>query len=288
MQIPAINHSVGLVMEGGGMRGLFTSGVIDVLMEQGINFPCSVGVSAGACFGINIKSLQPGRVLRYNLQMIGNPHYMSWRSLFKTGDYANAEFCYHTVPMEIDIFDTVTYAQMPTHFHIVCTDIDTGKPVYHEIERINYEELEWLRASASLPMVAQPVQLGGMRLMDGGLSDSIPLRYIQQLGYDRNLVILTQPLGYRKKQSKAMGLYRLLLRKYPKMVELLENRPQMYNEELAFVEEQTRLGKVLLIAPPQKLDIGRVEQNPKKLQQCYDWGREAALAKLNEIQAFLQ
>ena len=274
-------------MEGGGMRGLFTAGVIDVLMEHGINFPCSVGVSAGACFGINIKSLQPGRVLRYNLQMIGNPEYMSFRSLLKTGNYANAEFCYHTLPMEIDIFDKETYRKMPTKFYVVCTDIDSGEPVYHEMTKIDYQELEWLRASASLPIVAQPVELDGKRLMDGGLSDSIPLQFIQQLGYRKNIVILTQPLGYRKKPAKAAGLYRCLLRKYPSLIELLKHRPAMYNSELDYVEEQARLGHVLLLAPPQKLDIGRMEQHPKKLQRCYDWGREVAESQLGNILSFL-
>ena len=287
MELLEANHNVGLVLEGGGMRGLFTAGVIDVLMEQGITFPCAVGVSAGACFGVNIKSLQIGRALRYNLQMMGNPQYMGLRSYLRTGDYVSAEYAYHTVPMQIDIFDRETYARHPMQFHLVCTDVDTGEPVYRNIDHIDYNELEWIRASASLPMVSNPVCLDGRRLMDGGLSDSIPLKYMEQQGYERNLVVLTQPLGYRKPAVAHPWVYKLLCRKYPRMVEALVNRPERYNAQLEYVEQQAAAGRTFLIAPPSKLAIGRIEQNADKLKCCYELGRQACEAQLPQLLDFL-
>jgi len=281
------NNSVGLVLEGGGMRGLFTAGVIDVLMEHGIEFPLAVGVSAGACFGVNVKSLQKGRALRYNLQMMGNPRYMGLGSLLKTGDYINADFAYHVVPNEIDIFDFETYAKHPMQFHVVCTDVDTGEPVYKNLERVDYEGLEWIRASASLPMISNPVCLDGKRLMDGGLADSIPLKYIEGQGCLRNVVILTQPLGYRKMPASHPWLFKLLCRKYPKMAELLIARPANYNAQLEYVESQAKAGQVFLIAPPEKLQIGRVEQSKEKLQMCYDMGRKVCEAQLAALRGFM-
>ncbi len=281
------NNNVGLVLEGGGMRGLFTAGVIDVLMENGIEFPLAVGVSAGACFGVNIKSLQIGRALRYNLQMMGDPRYMGLGSFLKTGDYINADFAYHVVPTQIDIFDCETYAKQPMQFHVVCTDVDSGEPVYKNLERIDYVGLEWIRASASLPMISNPVLLDGKRLMDGGLSDSIPLKYIEGQGYQRNVVILTQPLGYRKSPASHPWLYKFLCRKYPKMAELLIARPAHYNEQLEYVESKAKSGEVFLIAPPQKLEIGRVEQSKEKLKMCYDLGRQTCEAQLAALREFL-
>lgn len=288
MLLPQANHNVGLVMEGGGLRGLFTAGVIDVMMEHDISFPCAVGVSAGACFGVNMKSLQIGRALRYNVEMIGNPEYMSLRSFVKTGNYINAEYCYHTVPMEIDVFDRDLYARHPMQFHLVCTDADTGKPVYRKIDHIDYEALEWIRASASLPMISRPVELDGMRLMDGGLSDSIPVQYMEGMGYERNVVILTQPMGFRKKPSSHSWIYKVLCHKYPAIAQCLIDRPKMYNAQLDYIERQAQASKAFLIAPPEKLPIGRVEQNKDKYIQIYNEGRKACEAQLDNLKSFLQ
>lgn len=279
----------GLVLEGGGMRGLFTAGVLDEMMAQGLDhsFEGVIGVSAGACFGVNLKSGQQGRALRYNVNMCGNPNYISLRSLFTTGNLINAEFCYHTVPTQIDVFDGESFARHPMKFYLVCTDCHTGQPVYHEIDHVDYEVLEWIRASASLPMVSHPVELDGHLMLDGGISDSIPLRYFQQLGYERNVVVLTQPLGYQKQPASAMWLIRLLLRRYPKVADCMERRHEMYNAQLRYVMEQARLGNTLIIAPPEKLPIGRVEQKPEKLRLITRMGREACLRQLDELRTFL-
>lgn len=278
----------GLVLEGGGMRGLFSAGVMDVMMEHGIRFDGIVGVSAGASFGCNYKSHQIGRVLRYNVRFKDDPRYMGLRSLLRTGDLVAAEFSYHTLPNELDVFDYKTYNQDPTEFHVVCTDVLTGEPVYHRLDKMDDEGLEWIRASASMPLVSKPVNIDGKLLLDGGISDSIPLRYFQEQGFERNIVILTQPKGFFKKKTKLMPLFHLFMRKYPAIVQAMARRHLMYNEELAYLEEQEQLGNIQLIYPQDIVPIGRTEQNETKMRHVYEMGREKAEEKLSEILRFLR
>ena len=186
----------GLVLEGGAMRGLFSAGVIDVLMENGVTFDGVIGVSAGACFGCNIKSHQPGRVIRYNKAMAHEWRYASLRSLLTTGDYFGGDFCYHYLPWHIDIFDKHAYDNDSSEFWCVCTDVETGESVYEKFDTVNDEMLEYIRASASMPVVSKVVEIKGKKLLDGGISDSIPLKFFQRQGYERNIVVLTQPEGY--------------------------------------------------------------------------------------------
>ena len=281
------NQRNGLVLEGGGMRGMFTCGVIDALMEAGISFEGAVGVSAGACFGVNIKSGQVGRAIRYQKAMCGNRRYMSLHSLLTTGNLVNAEFAYHVVPLEIDIFDTAAFAANPMEFVVVCTDVYTGQPVYHPLEPIDYDELEWIRASASLPLVAQPVEVDGRTLLDGGLSDSIPLKYMQARGYARNVVILTQPLGYRKHAARHLWAMRWSCRHYPVVLDCLRRRPDVYNAQLDYALAEAAAGTTLIIAPHQKLDIGRLELKADKIQMIYDQGRQVCKEMLTQIHEFL-
>ena len=278
----------GLVLEGGGMRGLFTAGVMDVMMEHDIRFDGIVGVSAGATFGCNYKSHQVGRVLRYNIRFKDDPRYMGLRSLLRTGDLVAAEFSYHTLPNELDVFDVETFNNDPTEFHIVCTDVLTGEPVYHRIDSVNDEELDWIRASASMPIVSRPVSLAGRLLLDGGISDSIPLRYFQEQGFGRNVVILTQPKGFYKKKTKLMPLFRLFMRRYPAIIRAMSHRHLMYNEELAYLEDQERQGNILLIYPQNTLPIGRTEQNETKMRHVYAMGRQIGETMLPVVRAFLK
>ena len=265
------------------MRGLFSAGVMDVMMEHGIRFDGIVGVSAGASFGCNYKSHQIGRVLRYNVRFKDDPRYMGLRSLLRTGDLVAAEFSYHTLPNELDVFDYKTYNQDPTEFHVVCTDVLTGESVYHRLDKMDDEGLEWIRASASMPLVSKPVNIDGKLLLDGGISDSIPLRYFQEQGFERNIVILTQPKGFFKKKTKLMPLFLLFMRKYPAIVHAMARRHLMYNEELAYLEEQEQLGNIQLIYPQDIVPIGRTEQNETKMRHVYEMGREKAEEKLSEI-----
>lgn len=277
----------GLVLEGGAMRGLFTAGVMDVMMEHGIDFDGVIGVSAGSSFGCNYKSHQPGRVLRYNLKYCKDPRYMGLRSLVTTGDLVGAEFAYHTLPLELDIFDIETYESNPMEFYSVSTDVFTAEPVYKRIDKIDYAALEWLRASASMPCVTRPVCVDDGRLMlDGGISDSIPLKYFQSIGYDRNVVVLTQPVGYRKTPVPAW-LFRLLLRRYPAMAEAMVRRHEMYNAQLDYLGQQVDAGSTLVIAPARPLSIGRVETDRAKMRETYAQGRAAALASLPRLKEFL-
>ena len=278
----------GLVLEGGAMRGLFSAGVMDVLMEHQIAFDGAIGVSAGAAFGCNYKSRQPGRVIRYNTEYARDPRYCSLRSLFKTGDLFGADFCYHELPNKLDPFDTEAFQQNPMGFYVVCTDVLTGEAVYQKCGIADDECFEWLRASASMPLVSRTVEIGGRRMLDGGIADSIPLRYFEQIGYNKILVILTQPEGYRKKKNKALPLIRLSFRQYPKMVEALEKRHKKYNDTLAYVKKREREGAVLVLRPQDSLSIGRVEHNPERMRQVYDCGRKVALQSLEQIEAFLR
>ncbi|MDO4864043.1 MAG: patatin family protein [Ruminococcus sp.] len=278
----------GLVMEGGAMRGLFTVGVTDVLMENGITFDSSVGVSAGACFGCNYKSGQNGRAIRYNLRFRSEKRYCSWSSLIHTGDMFGAEFCYHTIPEKLDIFDNETYEANPMTFYVVGTDINTGKAVYHNCRTAKGDDLEWIRAPASMPLVSRRVEIGGREFLDGGISDSIPLRFMESTGCERNVVILTQPRGFVKTQSRTLGLVKLRYgRKYPELVRALEERPKMYNDELRYISAAEKAGRALVIAPPEKLPIGHVEHDMDKLLEVYRIGRKAARERLAEVREFL-
>ena len=277
----------GLVLEGGAMRGLFTAGVMDVLMENGIVFDGIVGVSAGAAFGCNYKSGQIGRVLRYNTTYCQDWRYCSFRSLIKTGDLYGADFCYHELPEQLDLFDDEAFQKNPADFYAVCTDCESGEPVYKKIQSAQYNDLEWIRASASMPLVSRIVDINGQKLLDGGIADSIPLRFMENSGYANNVVVLTQPRSYRKKKNSLLPLMKLALKKYPKVVDAMARRHINYNETLAYIRKQEQAGKVFVISPDEKLDIGRTEKDPDKLRAVYAIGRKAAEAKLSELKHFL-
>lgn len=280
------NKTTGLVLEGGAMRGMFTAGVIDVLMENNITFPACVGVSAGAAFGCNIKSNQSGRVLRYNLKYCSEPKYCSVRSLIKTGDMFGAEFCYHTVPDELDVFDREAFQNNPMDFYVVCTDVETGMPYYKKLDKVDDACYDWIRASASMPVVSRAVELDGRRFLDGGVSDSIPLRFMQSK-FERNIVVLTQPRGYVKKPA-SMLMFRRSLKKYPNMLKAVANRHKMYNEERQHLFKQEKAGKALVICPDAALEIGRIEHKPAMIQKTYDLGRAAAEQKLDDIKRYIE
>ena len=192
------------------MRGMFTAGVIDVMMENGIEYDGIIGVSAGAAFGCNYKSKQIGRVIRYNMKFCNDKRYSGIRSLLKTGNIYNTDFAYGEVPLKHDVFDFDTYQNTPMDFYVVCTDIETGEAVYHIYGGKDDHGFDWIRASASMPMVSQIVEIDGQKLLDGGIADSIPVRYFETIGYDKTIVVLTQPEHYQKKPNRLMPLIRLI------------------------------------------------------------------------------
>ena len=278
----------GLVLEGGAMRGLFTAGIIDVMMEAGVEPDGLIGVSAGAAFGCNYKSKQPGRAIRYNTRFAKDARYSGLKSLLTTGDYFNAQFGYHIVPYQYDLFDVAAFEQNQMEFIVVCTDVLTGQAVYHKMDRVDYDELEWLRASASMPLASKVVEVAGRKLLDGGVADSIPLAYFESIGYDRNVVILTQPEGYVKHRTKLMPLMRIGLRHYPEMIQAMDRRYLMYNRELEFVRQAEREGRCLVIRPDEKLPIGHISHDLEEMKRVYQIGREMGDRYIERIKAFYQ
>ncbi len=278
----------GLVMEGGAMRGMFTAGVCDVLMENHISFDGAIGVSAGAAFGCNYKSNQPGRVIRYNIRFCDDKRYCSLRSLIKTGDLFGADFCYHEIPDKLDPFDKETYNKSYMRFFAVCTDVNTGQPVYKLLKKADDEMNDYIRASASMPVVSRPVNVDGRTMLDGGISDPIPLRYFEELGYDKNVVILTQPKGYVKQKMKAFRLMELLMGKYPRICEALERRHILYNDTVKYINDRERSGRVFVIRPEAPLGISRTERDPMKLRNVYNAGRAAAEKALEPLIAYMK
>lgn len=281
----------GLVMEGGAMRGMFTCGVIDVLLENNIDFDVAVGVSAGATFGCNIKSKQIGRGLRYNKKYCNDKRYSSFSSLIKTGDIYNVEFCYDTLPYQLDKWDIDTFYSNQMDFYCVATDLSTGGPVYHKCDTYdpnpNGVDITWIRASASMPVVSRPVNIDGNLYLDGGMSDSIPIRFMEKQGCDKILVVETQPYDYVKKPFSLLWLIKIALKKFPRMIDTMSNRHIMYNSQKAYIKKQEAAGQIFVIRPTSSLNIGAIEKNPNELQRVYNLGREAATANLSALKKYL-
>lgn len=278
----------GLVLEGGAMRGMFTAGILDVFMENDIDFDGAVGVSAGAVFGCNYKSKQIGRGIRYNKKYCTDDRYVSLKSWITTGDLYGAEFSYHTLPQELDVFDTDVFSKSPMEFYVVCTDMHTGKAVYHKCTDGGENDIQWMRASASLPLAARPVELAGRVLSDGGTSDSIPVKFMEYKGYDKLVVILTRPKNYVKRPSRMMPVMNKMLKKYPNFLNTMSRRYMKYNKTLAYIEQQERLGRLFVIRPDADLAIGKVCRNPDELERVYQLGREKGLSELEKVKRYLE
>lgn len=279
---------VGLVMEGGSMRGMYTAGVIDVFMENGIEFDGAVGTSAGAAFGCNYKSNQIGRVIRYNKKYCTDRRYVGFGNLIRTGNVFGVDFCYHRIPYELDIFDCETYKNSPMEFYVTCTDIVTGKAAYKKCDTAIGEELEWIRASASMPLVSTIVKIGDRRLLDGGIADSIPLEFIEQQGYNYNVVILTRPDGYIKGKNRVLPLIKMRYKKYPEFIKAVENRHLRYNKCLSYIKEREDNGFSYVLKPSVPLPVKTLRNTPEDLQAAYDIGRKDAMASLDDVKDFIK
>lgn len=277
----------GLIMEGGAMRGMFTAGVTDVMMEHQITFDGAMGVSAGAVFGCNFKSVQPGRVIRYNAAYCNNPQYAGLRTFLSTGDIFGEQFCYHDIPEHLDPFDYGTYRTNPMEFYVVVTDAKTGQARYKRIDTCDAHEMLWMRASASMPIVSRPVKVDGYELLDGGVADSIPVRKMEELGYDRNVVILTQPASYIKGKNQLMPLAKAVLHRYPAMIDAMEHRHEHYNDTLAYIRKKEERGELFVIRPPKKLEVRKVERDRQRLLEAYRMGRETMKEHLRGLEKFL-
>lgn len=277
----------GLILEGGAMRGMFTAGVLDVLMENGLVTDGAIGVSAGAVFGCNYKSHQIGRVIRYNTEYCNDKRYASFKNLVKTGNLYSEQFCYHEVPEKLDPFDEAAFAASPMDFFVVCTDVKTGEPIYHKCRKGDAEDVLWMEASASMPLAAKIVKIGHYGLLDGGVADSIPVRFFESIGYKRNLIILTQPKGYTKKKNKFLPAIRAKYFRYPAFVEAVADRHERYNETLSYISMLEQAGKDYVIRPPIPLEIGAMERDPAQLRRVYETGRAVAQIQVEKIRDFL-
>lgn len=261
---------IGLILEGGGMRGLYTAAIMDYFLGTNIQFDGIVSVSAGALFGINFLSQDKYRALRYNLKYIKDKRYMSYHSLFTTGNIINRDFAFTQLPKFLDPFDNETFKQSATDFYVTVTNMKTGGPEYFKIED-GFEQIELLRATSALPFVSKPVIYDQIPYLDGGVSDSIPYKKAFELGYDKLIVILTRPIQYRKKKPNYLPI-NLLYSKYPNFSKTLKNRYLNYNQAVEELIELERENKIFIIRPSQSLTINRLENNPQKLIDIYKLG----------------
>lgn len=260
----------GLVLEGGAMRGMYTAGVLDTFLDNGIEFDCIVGVSAGALFGVNFLSRQRGRVIRYNKRFNGDKNYMGIIPLIKEGNIFSTKYAYEDVPRRLDPFDDDTYKSSKVPFYAVLTDVDSGQPEYVRIDSV-FEQMDTLRASGSMPIVSKPVEIVGKRYLDGGISDSIPYEWLLSQGCDRLVVVLTRHIDYRKKPA-ASAVVKLCGIKYPRIAERMKSRHEDYNRCAEHLLELERDGRAFVIRPSEEIKIGRLEKDPHKLQSVYDLG----------------
>ncbi|WGE31381.1 patatin-like phospholipase family protein [Actinobacillus genomosp. 2] len=276
---------VGLVLEGGAMRGMFTAGVLDVFLDEQIQIDGAVTVSAGALFGINYPSKQKGRVLRYNLKYLNDKRYMGLHSLLTTGNIVNRDFAFYELPFTLDPFDQTTFTQSQCDFWVTLTNVETGEAEYVKITDA-FTQMEALRATSAMPMVSKMVEIDGKKYLDGGIADSIPLQKCIELGYDKIIVILTRPLDYRKKPSST-AIFKWFYRKYPKLIERWQNRYAEYNQSVEQVIKLNEQQQIFVIRPSQSLAISRLEKDPNKLKAMYNLGIQDAKALIPALKAFL-
>ena len=273
----------GLVLEGGGMRGIYTAGVLDVFLDHNITVDGVIGVSAGAIHGASFVSKQRGRNIAYSLEYRNNKEYMS----LKTGNLFGVDFCYDRLPNELYKFDYDAFEENPTRFYVCCTNVETGQPEYLECTDLR-KDMDKLRASASLPIVSQIVEVDGKKLLDGGTADSIPIFQFRRMGYRKDIVVLTRPEGYVKEEDSMLKLEAIRYKEYPEYVKRIAMRHLYYNKTLEKLAELEQKGEVLIIRPSVQIDISRTEKDDKKIQAMYDLGVYDAQNKIEEVVEFLK
>ena len=277
---------IGLVLEGGGMRGLFSAGVLDALLElKDLSVNGIVGVSSGALFGVNYVSKQKERAVRYNKKYADDKRYMGLHSWITTGNAVNKDFAFYELPYKLDVFDNETFKKAKTDFYVVMTNVESGKPEYVLIEDA-FAQMEYLRATSALPFASKIIEINGKKYLDGGISDSIPIDFCESLGYDKIIAVLTRPEGTYK-EDKLGFLYKLVYRKYPNLVNSLLNMATDYEKVLAKIKDLENKGKIFVVRPPEVLKIGRLEKNRDKIQKVYDIGLNTGLKELDNIVKYL-
>lgn len=276
---------VGLVLEGGGMRGMYTAGVIDMFLEKSIKVDCIIGVSAGALFGVNYCSNQKGRVLRYQKNYIKTKNYMGLTTLIKTGNIINKEFAYYDIPFKLDIFDEETFSKSKTKFYLTVTDVETGKAEYINIKDTK-KEMEYFRATSAMPFVSKIVEIKDKKYLDGALADSIPIKEMQKMGYDKIIVVLTKPYGYKKRKPLEF-LAKQKYKNYPNLIKAINTRYEHYNQTIDEINKLEKEKQIIVIRPSKKIKMNRVEKNIKKIQKMYNLGIEDSKRILKDLKKYL-
>ena len=277
---------VGLVLEGGGMRALFTAGVLDALLDvKELDVDGIIGVSAGALFGANYVSGQKERAIRYNKKYARDKRYMGLHSWITTGNAVNKDFAFYELPFKLDVFDQEKFKESKIEFHVVMTNVENGQAEYVLIEDV-FEQMEYLRATSALPFASKIIEINGKKYLDGGISDSIPIDYCQSLGYDKIILVLTRPENSYK-EDKLNFLYKLVYRKYPNLVERLINMGKDYEVVLKKIKDLETENKIFVIRPPKVLKIGRLEKNEDKIQNVYDIGLNTGIKEIDSLLNYL-
>lgn len=280
-------YQAGLVLEGGGMKGMYTAGVLEYLLEQDVEFVNCYGVSAGACHLCSFVSRQRGRMYRVAVDYLEDKRYCSVQSLLKTGDLFGAQMCYDDIPNKLNKFDYETYDKYQGNAYAVVTNIRTGEPEYLPMKDMHVD-IQAVRASASLPLVSRNVKIGNEYYLDGGISDGIPIKKAIADGNRKNLVIMTKEVGYRRKPTEHLGIFKLKYRKYPAIYENMKKRHIVYNETLDFLEHAKITGEAFVIRPQKVSDIGRIEKDKNKLTALYHEGYADAKRLYPQLLAYLQ
>lgn len=264
-------YQAGLVLEGGGMKGIYTAGVLDFFLDKGLEFSSVYGVSAGACHMGSYLSKQRGRALDISIDYLDSKKYCSVESLLTTGDLFNVKMAYHLIPEYLNPYDYAAFDKYEGRAYAVVTNIVTGRPEYLRIRDMK-KDIDAIRASASLPLVSRNVKIDGKLYLDGGISDAIPIRKSILDGNKKNVVILTKEEGFVRKPSSHLELMKLRYLKYPKVYELMAERHTVYNETMAFLEQQQENGQAFVIRPKVKSNVGRIEKDAEKLKALYEEG----------------
>lgn len=281
-----LDGKLGLVLEGGGMRGVYTAGVIDFFLSENLFVDGVVGVSAGAIQAVNFVAKQERRGFRVIATYANDPRYMSLKSLIMTGDLFNKKFCYERIPDELDPFDYETFRNSPVRCYATVTNVLTGEAENLELKDL-HEDMDKLRASGSLPLVSNLVKIDGIPHLDGGIADSIPFEAFQKMGYGKCIVVLTRAKGYRKSPNKLMPIIRWKYRKYPRFVEACRNRYLAYNRTLDALDAAESRGEVFVIRPQKTVEVARLEKNSAKLDALYEEGFAEAAARFEDLKKFI-
>lgn len=278
----------GMVLEGGGLRGLYTIGVLDTLLENNISIDGIIGVSAGALFGVNYFSNQKGRAIRYSKKYCQDKRYMSKRSLILTGNIINKKFAFYKVTKELDPFDNETFIKNKKEYYATVTNIETGKPEYIKITN-PIEQLEALRATSAIPLASKIVKISNKKYLDGGISDSIPIDKCKSFGYQKIIVILTQPYEYRKKpiSEKQLKIVKLKYHKYPNLIKTMENRYKNYNNTIERIIDMENKKDIFVIRPSKKININLLERDVSKIDEIYKLGISDCKKIIKDLKVYL-